>query len=97
MLRGGLVLSLAAMVIGTLVATRQLPVDAARMTPFEMSFAHHPGSTIAMIGILILGATPALRVVALLVLWTLERDRRFALTAAAVVAILVLATLLGRG
>ena len=96
-LRAGLFVSLVAMVIGIALAARHVPLDAVRMKPFELSFARHPGSTTAMIGVLVLGATPAVRVAALVVLWARERDRRFALTAAAVAAVLVLAALLGRG
>lgn len=96
-LRVGLYVSLAAMVGGIALAARHVPLVAMRMKPLELSFADHPGSTTAMIGIVVLAATPAVRVAALVVLWTRERDRRFALTAGAVAAVLVLASLLGRG
>ncbi len=96
-LRAGLVASLAALVLAIVVAARHLPVEEARMAPSDMSFARSPSPTLAMLGLLVLGATPALRVLALVVLWARERDRRFALTAAVVAAVLALSAVLGHG
>lgn len=47
------------------------------------------------IGVLVLALTPAARVAALLVLWTLQRDRRFAITAGVVLCVLVLSVVIG--
>jgi hypothetical protein len=47
------------------------------------------------IGILVLSATPAVRVIALIVLWVRERDWKYAAVAVAVAAVLTLAVALG--
>ena len=48
-------------------------------------------------GLVILAATPVVRVVALVAIWIHERDRRFALAGLIVCAILATAILSGRG
>ncbi len=55
------------------------------------------GDALMGLGILALGATPALRVVVLAGIWTRERDWRFVAVAGAVVASLTAAVLLGGG
>jgi hypothetical protein len=55
------------------------------------------GDRLMAIGILALAATPAFRVVALLLLWFRERDWRFVAVAAIVMATLALAISLGGG
>ncbi|HZU85458.1 MAG TPA: DUF1634 domain-containing protein [Polyangiaceae bacterium] len=52
---------------------------------------------LVLAGIVILAATPVLRVVSLLVIWSRARDWRFAIVALAVVAIVSSAAILGRG
>lgn len=47
------------------------------------------------IGILVLAATPAVRVIALIVLWVRERDWKYAAVAVTVAAVLTLAVALG--
>jgi uncharacterized membrane protein len=47
------------------------------------------------IGILVLAGTPAVRVIALIVLWVRERDWRYAAVAVTVAAVLTLAVALG--
>lgn len=49
------------------------------------------------LGVLVLAATPALRVLALVVLWSRERDWHFVAVACVVVMTLTLAILVGRG
>jgi uncharacterized membrane protein len=97
LLRVGLIVALVAMLVGVVLATRSGVIHVARVKPFEASMFDDAGAAVAMLGILALAATPALRVVALIVIWTREGDRRFAITAGAVALVLVLAALLGRG
>lgn len=49
------------------------------------------------LGILVLSATPAFRVIALIVLWTRERDWKYAAVAVSVAVVLALAIALGGG
>jgi uncharacterized membrane protein len=49
------------------------------------------------LGILVLSATPAVRVIALMVLWIRERDWKYAAVAAVVAAVLTVAIALGGG
>lgn len=55
------------------------------------------GVAVIYVGLLLLMLTPLARVAMLAVGWTLGRDRRFALAAATVLALLVLSLLLGVG
>ena len=95
-LRTGLVVALAAMLAGVVVSARDVPLGAAYMDPFALSW-DRPGAAIAMIGILVLAATPAVRVVALILLWARQGDRRFTLVALGAAVVLALASLSGRG
>ncbi|MEO8800952.1 MAG: DUF1634 domain-containing protein [Polyangiaceae bacterium] len=97
LLRVGLVVALVGMVVGVALAMRSGVIHVARVKPFEASMFDDPGAAVAMLGILALAVTPALRVVALIVIWAREGDRRFAITACGVALVLVLAALLGRG
>jgi uncharacterized membrane protein len=97
LLRAGLVVALVAMLVGVVLATRSGVIHVERVKPFDASMFDDAGAAVAMLGILALAATPALRVVALIVIWIRERDRRFAITACVVALVLVLAALLGRG
>ncbi len=54
-----------------------------------------PGQRLMGLGILVLALTPAVRVLALLVLWSQERDWRFVAVALAVIATLGAAMALG--
>lgn len=96
-LRAGLALSLGMLVLGVVISARAGAGEAERERPFDAWSAREPGAAIATAGILVLGATPALRVIALIVIWTREHDRRFALTACAVAIIVAVAALLGHG
>ena len=49
------------------------------------------------LGVLVLAATPLFRVLALVVLWTRERDWRFVVVALLVVATLSMAIVVGHG
>lgn len=63
------------------------------------SLFHAPsgGDALMAWGILALAVTPAARVIALLVLWSVEHDRRFVLVALAVLVVLAVAALAGGG
>jgi uncharacterized membrane protein len=94
-LRGGLAVSLPLMIAGVAWQLRDGPAHAARLRPFGPSTGG--AATLTLFAVLLLGATPAVRVVSLIVLWLRERDYRFAGVAVLVAAVLATATLLGRG
>ena len=64
---------------------------------FDILRAPDPGLMVSALGVLLLAATPALRVVALIVIWAREHDWRFVLVAAVVGSTLTASVLLGRG
>jgi uncharacterized membrane protein len=66
-------------------------------TPAELFGTLDPGHRLMLAGIVLLAITPALRVVALLGLWTRERAWRFAATAALVLVLLGVALWAGGG
>ncbi len=55
------------------------------------------GHGILMAGVVVLGFTPAARLVALLVLWLLERDWRYAALAALTVTVIAVSIAVGAG
>lgn len=95
LLRGGLVLSVLLFAIGSIVGLLHGATEAPAVKLSTLS-VERPGSTIAGLGVLILAATPLVRVLSLLSLWTKERDYRFALVAAFVAFVLVSAILSGQ-
>ncbi len=64
---------------------------------FALGGAHTHAELVMALGVLVLAATPAFRVLALLVLWSRERDWRFVGVAAAVVVTLSVAVVIGHG
>jgi uncharacterized membrane protein len=99
-LRGGVLLSAALMVIGllSLVLTR----NTAMPEPSSVaSFVHAvlTGEPLALmtLGLLVLLLTPVLRVVVALITFAWQRDWRFTLITAIVLCVLLLSVLLGRG
>jgi len=55
------------------------------------------GLVLSTLGVLVLALTPALRVLAVMLIWWRERDWRFVGVAVAVVATLAVGLMLGRG
>ncbi len=96
-LRGGLAIAVVCMAAGVVVRLAGGRHDAPAVRLFEIARAEDAGLGLIAVGILVLALTPALRVVALLWLWSKERDRRFVAIALFVVAMLVVSVMLGRG
>lgn len=97
LLRGGLIVAVILMAIGLALkissgADRSPPVKL-----FSISSAPTDGDRLMAIGVLVLAATPAMRVLALLWMWARERDWRFVGVACAVVVTLAVAVLVGHG
>jgi uncharacterized membrane protein len=57
---------------------------------------HNPAIVFATVSLIVLAATPALRVLLLGILWARQRDWRFVLVALAVAGVLATSVLLGR-
>ena len=112
LLRAGVSISLALVVIGTVVSFVHHP-DYARssealarltrpgMAPHDLrqvgaGLASVRGQAIVMLGLLVLMVTPVLRVAVSLVSFLRNRDRAFALLTSAVLLLLVLSLLLGK-
>jgi uncharacterized membrane protein len=96
-LRGGLAASVVLMLAGFALkmaggdaSAPAVPIDAV-LAPLDLA------DRLMVLGVLILGLTPAARVLALVGLWARERDWRFAGVAVTVLAVLAVAALLGRG
>jgi uncharacterized membrane protein len=98
LLRLGLGAAAALMTAGLVVALLSGPLPS---QPLQVSALWHGDLALSTrlcgLGILALSVTPALRVITLIVLWSRERDWKYALVAVAVAAVLVLAVLLGGG
>lgn len=98
LLRIGLAVAAACMLAGVLAAVLGGPVPTATWRPVEAFGGHQAFSErLAGLGILVLAATPAFRVVTLVVLWVRERDWKYVAVAAVVAAVLVLAIAAGGG
>lgn len=98
LLRGGLAVALLLMLAGAAARLASgeavapaVPLDAVLRGRASM------GDWLMGLGVLALGLTPVLRVLALLVLWVRERDWRFALVAGAVLLTLGVSMALGVG
>lgn len=96
-LRTGLALACALMAAGLVVKVANGDRHATAVRLFDVAGVDSLGDRLLAIGIAVLAATPAMRVLALVVLWAREGDRRFVAVALVVVAVLVAATAIGRG
>jgi hypothetical protein len=94
-LRAGLTTAVALLVTGTVIDLGQGIRDTPPVKLFEIAAVPYTGERVMALGVLVLGLTPGLRVVALLILWARRRDYIFAAVAATVVALLALSALLG--
>jgi len=98
LLRGGVWTSGALMAAGFLLQLAQGSLSLGAFAPRALFSSALPlGERLMGAGILVLAATPAARVVALLVLWANERDWRFVAVSLAVIATLAAAIALGGG
>ena len=98
LLRAGLALSGTLMTAGFALQFAHDALRSQGFAPRDLFAASLPlGERLMGAGILVLAATPAVRVIALLLLWTRERDFRFVAVALAVIATLSAAIALGGG
>lgn len=97
LLRGGLIVSVVLMTIGLVMKLASGSKHAGGVKLFELSDADSSADLVMAIGVLVLAMTPAFRVIALLIIWTRERDWRFVGVACAVVVTLALAVVVGHG
>ncbi|MCZ7630872.1 MAG: DUF1634 domain-containing protein [Microthrixaceae bacterium] len=97
LLRIGLAVAVVLMLAGLVmkVASGSRESDGIRL--FSIAAAASAADLTMALGVLVLAVTPVFRVLALVVLWTRERDWRFVAVAVAVVVVLALAVLLGHG
>ena len=111
-LRGGVVLSLALVLAGIAVEFARnpaatSPAEFARLTAEKAPFPHTPaavweglragrGQAIIALGLLLLVATPVVRVAASVATFVYERDWAFAVITGAVLALLLLSFYLGK-
>jgi uncharacterized membrane protein len=94
-LRIGLALSVVLLVAGMALRVVSGVEDAPSVPLWQLG--GDPSLVLSTLGVLVLALTPALRVVALIVLWWRERDWRFVGVALAVAATLCAGVLLGKG
>jgi len=96
LLRAGLGLAVLLMSAGLAAELLRGQLSGESLQLRELASSAAPiGQRLMGLGILVLALTPAVRVLALLVLWTQERDWRFVAVALAVIATLGAATALG--
>ena len=97
LLRIGLGVSAVLMLAGLYLREVRDVADAPAVGLFELDTVRDPALILSSVGILVLALTPALRVLALVVMWARERDWRFVAVALAVTVTLTLAIVAGRG
>jgi uncharacterized membrane protein len=97
LLRVGLGTAAVLMAIGLLAALSSGPLPS---PPFQLHEVWRRDVALSVrlcgLGVLVLSATPAVRVIALIVLWIRERDWRYAAVAITVAMVLALSIALGR-
>ncbi len=97
LLRSGLAVAVVLMAAGLSLKVISGSRQAVGTKLFSIGSGVSGADTVMALGVLVLAATPAVRVVALVVLWTRERDWRFVGVASAVVVTLGAAVVLGHG
>ena len=103
-LQGGIIISSAVICVGLVLALIHPGQLASKTLVFPHTLADvwsgllagHPQSVIAL-GLLLLLATPVVRVAASIVAFALEHDRRYVVITTVVLLVLLLSFLLGRG
>ncbi len=97
LLRVGLGIAVALMLAGLVVKLVSGVHRAAAVRLFDLGATNSTADLLMALGVLVLAATPAFRVVALVVLWTRERDWRFVGVAVTVMLTLAVAIAVGHG
>lgn len=96
-LQSGLVVASVLLFIGTALHAARGDTSAPAVKLFDVFRAPDLGIVLASLGVVVLGLTPMVRVVALVVLWIRDRDWRFVAVAFAVIVTLTAALVTGRG
>jgi len=96
-LRGGLVLATILMTLGMIAALSTGQHAAGSFRLDQLLGAGLLSDRLIAWGLLVLALTPVFRVLALVILWLRERDRRFALIGLVVLVVLVMSMITGRG
>lgn len=97
LLRVGLAVSVVLMLVGLVMKIISGSHHSGGVKLFSLGASGSTPDLVMAIGVLVLAATPAFRVVALVVLWSRERDWRFVGVAVAVLITLSFAVILGHG
>lgn len=97
LLRGGLIIAVVLMAIGLGIKIASGADRSPAVKLFSISSAASTGDQLMAIGVLVLAATPAMRVLALLWIWARERDWRFVGVSCAVVVTLAVSVIVGHG
>ena len=97
LLRVGLGTAFALMASGLLMKLASGDRRSTAVRLFSLNGPVATGDRLMAIGILVLAATPALRVLSLVVLWSWERDWRFVTVALVVTLTLAVAVIIGHG
>ncbi|HEY1553464.1 MAG TPA: DUF1634 domain-containing protein [Kofleriaceae bacterium] len=96
-LRGGLAIAVVLMLAGLAIALVTGQRMAGAVSFADLLAGHSLPDQLIALGLLVLAATPLARVIALVIIWTVQRDRTFALLGLVVVAILAAAIASGYG
>ena len=96
-LRGGLAIACVLIAVGFALALATGERAAAHIRLHEVLSEGTTADRVMACGLLLLAMTPVVRVLSLVAIWTLERDRRFAAVALVVVVVLALAIASGHG
>jgi uncharacterized membrane protein len=96
-LRAGLVVACGAFVVGLVlaIATGEHAAEPVRLA--KVFAADTLADRCLAIGLVVLAFTPVVRVMSLVVIWAIERDRRFVIVGLVVIAVLAAAMFGGHG
>jgi len=97
LLRAGLVVAVVLMAVGLAMKIVSGSRHSVGVKLFALGDAGSSADLVMALGVLALALTPAFRVIALVVLWSRERDWRFVGVALAVIVTLCVAVLVGHG
>jgi uncharacterized membrane protein len=96
-LRGGLAISCVMLAIGVSIALATGEHVAAPIRLHHLLSEGTVADRVIGVGLLLLAMTPVVRVLSLVVIYAIERDRKFSLVALVVVVVLAAAILSGHG
>lgn len=96
-LRGGLAIACLLLGVGLAIALATGERMAAPVRLHEVLSEGTTADRVIACGLLLLAMTPVVRVLSLLAIWTLERDKKFVVVALVVVVVLGLAIASGHG